>query len=331
MLKQIYFVITRRCNLFCDHCIRSSGPQIIDNLSLQDFSKTLSPLKSISSDDCNFLITGGEPAIHKDFSAIINQVYNYFNFVVINTNGMYQAKLIDVALKYSNLRFQISIDGDKECHENIRGKKTFDRTLETADKLSKLGNKVTIATTANLSNIASLEKLDLELKDIKYFNWTIKYEVAYGRADTSNKIPLDNWNSFVDIVCSKFLNKNRIKIDKIFPSYVFNSNNTINKNSDTLNCGTFSSKLYLNPDLTVFPCACLEEICLGDLNSDNIEIIKTSMDKYKLQMELKNNSICNFCPSKTLCNGGCPGATFHSFGHFGLGDPRCPAVQKSLL
>jgi radical SAM protein with 4Fe4S-binding SPASM domain len=328
MLKQIYFVITRRCNLFCSHCIRSSGPDIKDNLLRDQFKGAVRLLRSMSSHECNFLITGGEPVLHSEFAELVDITYSYFDFVVINTNGLYQNKLLSIAKQYPKLKFQISIDGDQLHHEKIRGKKTFDRSLETAHKIAELGNQVTIATTAGKTNIGSLKNLDLYLCNINYFRWTIKYEVIYGRATTKNMIPLNDWNSFVDNVYNKFYNKGKVKINKIFSNEIFTNNTNISVDKRAMNCGTFNSKLYVNPDLTVFPCACLEEISLGDLKKDTSMDIEEKMKLYQQKTKLKESTICNSCPIKKACNGGCPGASLHVHGDFGMGDPRCPAVQS---
>lgn len=328
VLKQIYFIITRRCNLFCSHCIRSSGPGLEDFLSFDQIKQALLKLSS-SAYEAELLISGGEPTLHSDFIEVCKVASSLFSQVTINTNGLKEKTLLEASNLFpGKIAFQISIDGDKESHELIRGKGTFDRSLACAAKLAFTSN-VFIATTVSDSNIHTIDKLDKELKDIDFYRWVLQRSVNYGRsALATRQLTTTEWNAFARSVIKNYLNAHRIKVSTMFDGQAL-SRNLQNKGATPKirNCGTGTSKLYINPDLTVFPCGCLEEINLGNLLQDKIETILDRMSS--LSIRPRDGSVCTKCPFLELCNGGCPGASYNYFGEFGLGDPRCPAVENS--
>jgi aspartyl aminopeptidase len=91
-------------------------------------------------DDLNILnltLTGGEPFLRKDFTDIVLHAKNKNLPLVIQTNGTILQET-DVK-KLSEILYQktdvihISLEGaDKDSHDNIRGKGTFDKTIAKA-------------------------------------------------------------------------------------------------------------------------------------------------------------------------------------------------------
>lgn len=328
-LRQIYFIITRKCNLSCSHCIRDSGPRIKDRLTLEDAKIVLEKLAPYGQ-EALLLITGGEPAIHPDATPIVQLAAGLFKKVMINTNGLPALRLLEMTDVAPGVRLQISLDGDTASHQAIRGKDTFAPTLRNIRRLSNSGAIVTVATTVSSANLNSLKALDAALSDIPFSLWTLKRQVSYNRGDgESQKVTTPAWNDLVTRIYSGFENRHRVAIQPMFSLESFRSaedSQIIDERK--LNCGTGRSKLYVNPDLTVFPCACLEELHLGDLRTDSVHDILERMRA--LPIEPKPDSPCNYCPAKRKCMGGCPGASLRAYGSFGVGDPRCMAISDLL-
>lgn len=327
-LKQVYFIITRRCNLFCSHCIRSSGPNLTDRLTLKQFTDASLKLQPFAQ-YAEILISGGEPTLHQEFRSIVKTACSIFKRVTINTNGLRERLLKDVASDNQNLGVQISIDGDETYHNKIRGLNTFNRSMATIRSLVDLGITVTVATTLSSVNMNSMYNLDEQLTQLPFNKWTIQREVIYGRAKGGNAINTDDWNNFASYVMENFKNKNRIIINSMFNFANLAKKLHTRDSSHILNCGTGTSKLYINPDLTVFPCGCMEEIILGDLSFDSSEAVLEKMSL--LPINPSSTSPCKVCPFYQVCKGGCPGSSLHMFGSFGVGDFRCRAVKDLVL
>ncbi len=79
--------ITGRCNLDCPYCFADASPTGTD-LSLDQIDRILASVRR-SAGLCNIQLSGGEPSLHPDLPAIVNQVRRHgFTFVQLNTNGL---------------------------------------------------------------------------------------------------------------------------------------------------------------------------------------------------------------------------------------------------
>lgn len=182
---------TDRCNLKCLHCYRDttssngnhksnrishngkdftpisdSGQELSskDHLRILEEYKTL--LNSFSGSQhhkkghINF--TGGEPFLRTDFLSLLEKTVadRHLYSVGILTNG----KLIDSSLakqlkKYSISYLQVSLDGDREIHDTLRGEGDFDRTLDAIRICSAEGLSVSVSFTAHRGNINTLNSV----------------------------------------------------------------------------------------------------------------------------------------------------------------------------
>lgn len=326
-LRQAYLLLTRRCNLACSHCIRSSDSSFNQFIPLTLAERIISRLSAGDSGSV-LLISGGEPALHPQFREIVMLALADFQRVIINTNGLLHKKIVDLCGLAGNLEVQISVDGDRQTHESIRGPDTYDKTLRNIRLISKEGMPVTVATTVSGKNIQSLSGLDDDLKDVPFNRWTLKRMVDYGRANAGDDVDTQAWNTFVESVGKGYANRHRILISPMFSLPVLqcraSPTSSLELSRVGCNCGTGRSKMYINPDGTVYPCACMEHVIVGDFNHDDYGDIREQLSQ--LPILPKAGSICRQCRAWERCQGGCPGASQRSGG---LGDPRCPVVARA--
>ena len=139
------FFITSRCNAKCKHCfyqnrINSEGK---NELNLEEIEKI-----SKSMDRIDYLyLTGGEPFLRKDLSEIAYLFYknNKSKLIVLPTNGYFTKDIYSETKKIlercvsSLIVIQLSIDGIKKLHDNIRGiNGAYNNLIETYHKLYEL-------------------------------------------------------------------------------------------------------------------------------------------------------------------------------------------------
>ena len=326
-LRQAYLLLTRRCNLSCSHCIRSSDSSFNQFISVNLAERIISQLSEESSSPV-LLLSGGEPALHPQFGKIVELAAARFKRVIINTNGLLLKKIIALPGLADNLEVQISVDGDRRTHESIRGLDTYDKTLHNIRLIAEEGMPVTVATTVSGKNVRSLSGLDDDLKDVPFNRWTLKRMVDYGRATAGDDLDTQAWNNFVAGVEERFANRHRIRTSPMFSLPVLLSRAAQLSNMELsrvgCNCGTGRSKLYVNPDGTVYPCACMEHLIVGDFNGEDYGVIRERLSQLPILPEA--GSICRQCRVWERCQGGCPGASQRSGG---LGDPRCPIVNRA--
>lgn len=323
---QIYILLTDKCNLKCSMCIR--GRKKGANLDFDVLKNSVWIDELIHHD---IVLTGGEPTLNPRFEEILNYFCDKAKTVTITTNGTINSYLNSIILK-DNLYFQISIDGDQNMHDSIRGNGMFEKSLHTIKILDGLNAQYSVASVVNKNNreaMLSLEPILSELHNIRY--WRISYEMPFGSAGTENMLSAEEWNAFVDKIIDNA--KLRLKIKKIFPFDIYEKykdrlNEIITTKNACNNCGSGKDKIYIYPDLQVYPCTCLTDFPLGSLKENTLqEILNNNNAEPFLQYEVKND-ICKSCDYLKYCNGGCIGMSYHIFKKLGWGDIRCPKLKE---
>lgn len=279
------------------------------------------------------IITGGEPSLHEKYSDAVIMMSEKTKTVTVTSNGTLDLQLNELK-SLENLFFQISLDGDEKTHNQIRGDNVFNRTWNTLQMMDSVGNKYSVASVVSKKN--RLEIFDLiaklyKLKNMAY--WRVSYEMPFGRAAGRDDImSAEEWNSFVDDLLTKV--NFRLKIQKIFPFDLYEKRwpeleKVASRHKRSINCGSGVSKIYVYPDFKVYPCTCLTDFCIGELDKQSLFEI-TNGEKIRIFSEyrLRSESDCQDCKYKNLCNGGCIGMSYHYFGKLGMGDLRCPKLFK---
>lgn len=327
---QFYFILTLSCNLSCPHCIRqySSFPHQ-DELKLKDIQNLVTQIQENKLSIIPIL-TGGEPTLSKDFLDILEYLSKSYPKVFICSNGIINNnQLLQKVINYSNSVFQISIDGDNHTHNLLRGEGSFEKAFSTIDYLCKNNVAVSVSTTVNKANIDSLYHLSKYLEKRQILSWKLSMEQNFNNL---KDIPtVEEWNSFVDEIIH--IAKVPVQISKLFDFTLFEKmekkygKHCIEKNV-VPSCGFCRTKCYIYPDLSVRGCTCIENSCFGKLNENKLEDILNSMKLGINELKVKPSSTCYQCRWNYLCNGGCPGYSYHYQGMIGLGDVRCPKVRN---
>lgn len=141
-LDQLWFQVTGTlCNLTCSHCFVSCGPhnRAFGFLSLDDVRRRLA--ESVALGVKEYYFTGGEPFLHPDMVAMLEETLAYGPATVL-TNGtvfkpewLRRLRAADEASPYS-LEFRVSIDGPTpEVNDPVRGEGTFERAMRGVEQL----------------------------------------------------------------------------------------------------------------------------------------------------------------------------------------------------
>jgi len=118
---QTFFEITRNCPLNCSMCLlKTELKKKGKELAALDIAEII-----ISAGNRQVTLTGGEPFFRKDIDQIISRLSNANHSISVLTSGISNNaldinKLKTVLKKHS---ICVSIDGDYELHDEIRGRK----------------------------------------------------------------------------------------------------------------------------------------------------------------------------------------------------------------
>lgn len=324
-MKRIYLLITNKCNLACTMCIRGENQN--KEMIFEEFKEIFD---KENTSDIEIVITGGEPTLHPDFINFIKYSLKKFKKVLIATNGVVN-RYIDSIKDMENIIFQISLDGNRESHDRIRGRKSFDKIIETIKKMEATNLKYCIASVVgkhNYKDIYNLIPILREFKSMKF--WKISYEMPFGNAQYDEIFSSKEWNQFVDDILEKV--DFPLNIKKIFPLELYEKNwDKIPKNKSIrcLNCGSGKDKIYIYPDFNAYPCTCLTEFCIGNVKNQKLtDIVLGEKNNNFYNYKLSEESYCNQCKYREVCNGGCIGMSYNILGKLGLGDIRCPILRE---
>lgn len=136
--------VTNNCNLDCIHCYNDKSSNI--EMNAEHFVKIVRLLERINVFFVK--ISGGEPLCHKTFVHICQILENSNLTVGLVTNGFYVNKYCDIINKTFD-KVDISIDGNEEVHNLIRGRNCF-RTIINNVHLIKI-KKIACATLSKIN------------------------------------------------------------------------------------------------------------------------------------------------------------------------------------
>ncbi len=157
--------ITDRCNLRCRHCYQEAhAGKELDTCALmailEQFIDFVAGCRKRAAPGeppvrCHITLTGGEPFLRDDFFDLVEAIRSrgpYISFAIL-TNG----SLVDRATARGLRRFepvfvQVSIEGSKARHDDIRGVGSHDRTVSAIRSLVGEGIPTYVAFTAHREN-----------------------------------------------------------------------------------------------------------------------------------------------------------------------------------
>ena len=151
-IKTLWFNTGTLCNIECKNCYIESSPKN-DRLVYLTFEEVKSFIdealdKNLGTNEIGF--TGGEPFMNKDIMKMIDYSLNKNFKVLVLSNAM--KPMLNrtnelIKLNHLNLTLRVSIDHyQKEKHEEIRGKKTYDVMLQGLKWLNENNFNYTLAT-----------------------------------------------------------------------------------------------------------------------------------------------------------------------------------------
>jgi MoaA/NifB/PqqE/SkfB family radical SAM enzyme len=169
LIKNWDWEITRQCNLDCLHCILGSN----NHLNEQNTAEALSAVSTIAKLGGEVLrITGGEPLTRKDIGLILKKASACNVHVELITNGL---MISDIFLqefgKYIR-HIAVSIDGQENSHDYIRGKGTFKKSSDALDLIMRYSIDTSVSITIHALNEFSVGKSveELALRGIRRFH-----------------------------------------------------------------------------------------------------------------------------------------------------------------
>jgi Fe-coproporphyrin III synthase len=258
-------IVTYRCNARCTMCDVWKAPsKPADEIALDVIEKL---------PDMFFTnVTGGEPFVRQDLPELIAAIRKKTKRIVISTNGYFTERIIDLFKAYPDLGIRISIEGQKEANDAIRGiPDGYERTLKTLYTLRDMGIKdIGFAMTVqdmNAKDLLPLYKMSEEL-GYEFATATVHNSHYFCKADNEVK-DKDMVCAELDRLIEELLKTTRVK--NWFRAY-FNEGlkNFIRAQARFLPCEMGENGFFLDPYGDVLACnGMAEKMPMGNLKTQD--------------------------------------------------------------
>ncbi len=324
--------LTQRCNLSCRHCYQEpdSGGEM-DLAEARDVVAELVETLDIwrqaygleFNPSCN--LTGGEPLLREDLFAVIGELRARGVAVFLLTNGLLaDAKRAERLAELGVAGVQVSLEGPRRVHDEVRGKGSFDASLRGVENLLAAGHTVTLNVTLSAHNAGSF----LELTELAR-------SLGVQRLGFSRLVPVGRGRQMLDQALSRAqvrdLYRRILALDppglELVTGDPLAAQASVPLGEDLGDiplggCAAGTAGLTLLPDGTVLPCRRLP-IPLGNLRQDSLrEIWAGSPALAALRERSRYQDRCRRCPRWAACRG-CR-AIAHAHGGDPLAeDPAC--------
>lgn len=149
---RIYYNIEPRCNLNCSFC----GPRDLHDLNIKTSTeKETFLLEQIAAAGAfQVQLTGGEVFIRgRDLFRTLERTDELGLATLLGTNGVWTTiedknSFVRELARFTHIiEIKVSIDGNREFHDSVRGRGTYDEAVQTLQALSEAGIQVRINTT----------------------------------------------------------------------------------------------------------------------------------------------------------------------------------------
>lgn len=308
-LDQVYFNLTKKCNLQCIYCYASAGmTNELKEMPLDFWNNVVMQLKQLNKRS-SICLTGGEPLLFDGFWQLAERIRENGLGLSLITNGTLAKP--DDAPRFKSLfhNIKISLDSlDENINAVTRGTGVLRKARRFIDRLIAEDFKPTIMVVVTKENAHRLSEFKAVFED--RVNMTYQPMYVMGRASDDDILGLTaaEYYSALDSA----------KIDKM------KEENTIVRNRRLVWCGMGRNVLSIEADGRIYPCHLLhnEELKLGDLNQDEISAIWS-------RSSFRKNSVddieeCCTCEIRYLCGAPCRARAYFVKGSIFRKDPLCP-------
>ena len=333
------FHITGRCNLRCKHCYRTEGD--VETLSYDDVINVFEQFKELREEynlrhkikrKAHINITGGEPFYRKDIKEILEYLgknKDFFTYGILSNGSFIDDEIIKI-LKDTEVSFvQLSIDGNREVHDQLRASGDYDRVLKTAEYLENNAVRTYISFTANKENYNYIPTVAKECRKRKITKlWSDRLvPIGNGQELQSLAITGEDLPHYI-----KKLKKaqGNIFTKILFPKTQVTMNRALqfqNSKGEVYSCSVGKTLITVDEFGNIMPCRRLPIIC-GNVFETTLKDVYCNNDTFRT---LRQNFVpkeCSLCKYSYFCKGGARCQSYAEYGTLFRADPACPLVGE---
>lgn len=186
--------LTLRCDLACHHCGSRAGRARPDELSLPEALDLVDQMAALGVAEVTLI--GGEAYLYDGWLDVVRAIRAHGMVCTMTSGGRgITAELAQDAAKAGLCGVSISIDGDEETHDELRGLKgAYQSAMRAFAALKAVNIPVAMNTNINRKNSAQIESIFELAAEQACHGWQVFLTVPMGRAaDTDDLVlqPID--------------------------------------------------------------------------------------------------------------------------------------------
>lgn len=309
--KLVHLQITKKCNLRCWFCGQwgkkgffadSSG----EEMKFSDWEKVIAELVELrrkTGNNISVILWGGEPLTSPIFDETAELLCKNDFPVGAVTNGTLINEHAEI-LKNKFTRVYVSIDGNREVHNKIRGEGVFEKAAENLKMIHGGKAKISLMSVISPDNIDILDSLpetllalpcdELILQDMIYMTASEINEYKTGMKEVFgiNAAEIDSWgNEDAD------KKKKEQALRKIFAEKYPKPVIYLPHNSTTDYCRSAFWHIHIAWNGNVLYCTDFYDFSAGNVKKESLLNIVDNELSEKFREEIKNNRCvtCRHC------------------------------------
>ncbi|MBU1195395.1 MAG: methyltransferase domain-containing protein [Proteobacteria bacterium] len=332
-LTECWFHITDTCNLSCRHCMFSCSPKERQTLEITQF---LSGFTQAFDLGCRtFFLTGGEPMVHPEFKQICSLILDKSaeNRLVILTNGMCIDSFMPFLsrLPQDRLHLQVSLDGNQESHDRIRGNGSFEKVLSNLKDICRINSQVSVAMAVTEDNVSFMPDLVDIAAQCGVSNIHYLWMFAMGKLQDEQLVSVDRLFQHLVKADQRAAQKN-ITIDNIqaIEKQVFSPQGT---KYDLGIAGWESLAIGPNGDIYPTPALIREPAAFCGNVREGLETVwkNSFVLSFIRNLSVADDPAYDMIPLKYIIGGGDMDHSYYNAGQFSGHDPYMELYQRIAL
>jgi radical SAM protein with 4Fe4S-binding SPASM domain len=327
MLHTLHFNVTNTCNLSCSFCYINAVKEKTSDLSPEQVRKLAKEAASVGAR--RVIISGGEVFVRKDWQELLDAFADQGFLLSIVSNGtLIDPVRVEKLRSYPECNILISLDGDRENHDRIRGRKgAHAETVKEIAALREAGIAVQVNATiikTNFGDVAYLARLSRDLDVAMRFSLLNPYN---GRGPNQAPQALDveeilRLREFCHVLrqCGSrvFLN---------IPPLLLHAEDVLPIRSPS--CGWTKSYCGVTYDGNVTICGVAgadESLYVGNVRETPFDELWLTAPLFQKLRAMDHNDltgVCGRCPVKAECGGACRLSAYKSKQDFAASYGMC--------
>ncbi|MEJ2225804.1 MAG: DUF5714 domain-containing protein [Syntrophobacterales bacterium] len=326
-LRELWFHLTNRCNQACRHCLFASSPGDQVELAAPRVKDIATQAAALG---CRvFALTGGEPLVYPDFTEIVDYLLGFDqSHVLVLTNGTLLKNFAHHLARWPQDRFhlQVSLDGQEENHDRLRGQGAFAALRENLAWLKTQARTCTLSMCVTNANFTDLPEVADLAGELGAANLHLIWYFVRGRGTSDQFVPPE---AIVPQVVETVRRAEAlgISVDNLdaLKAQVLAPSGTVHDGA-----GSGWESLAVGPDGRVYPSPAL--VGVEDLATDLTPDLKTAWQQSPVLTELRQATAASLAsPLRFFLGGGDPDHSYLRRGTFMGDDPYIQLYEQLAL